>query len=143
MNNENNELVVTRVFDAPCERVWSAWTTPELIAHWFAPGVVMDVRELDVRVGGTFRFADPNNSAVGEYTGTYVTVEPLQELSFMVVDFSQTPDSIGVEAGFKIVFESMGEQTWITLTSIPLAEYHKETHDAWSGCFERLAAVVK
>lgn len=49
-----NELVVTKVFDAPSELVWSAWTTSDLIARWFAPGVVMEVRELDVRPGGTF-----------------------------------------------------------------------------------------
>lgn len=137
------ELVVTHVFDAQCERVWKAWTTPELIAQWFAP-VVMDVRELDVRVGGHFRFADSNDAASGEYTGTYTTVEPLKELSFSVVDFSQTADANGIPAGFKIVFQNKGEQTRITLTSIPPENsYDKSTYDAWSGCFERLTKVIQ
>jgi uncharacterized protein YndB with AHSA1/START domain len=82
-----SELVVTRVFDASRERIWETWTTPERIARWFAPGIVMEVRELDVRPGGRFRFADPSDKDSGEYTGTYITVEPLQELSFTVVDF--------------------------------------------------------
>jgi uncharacterized protein YndB with AHSA1/START domain len=138
----SNELIVTRVFDAPCERVWEAWTTPELIAQWFAPGQVMDVRELDVRPGGHFRFADPTDKNAGEYTGTYVTVKPLEELSFTVLDFSDDP--AGIVAGFKIVFESVGDQTKMTLTSMPPENsYDKPTYDAWSACFERLATVIK
>ncbi len=138
----NNELVVSKVFEAPCERVWQAWITPELIARWFAPGVVMDVRELDVRPGGKFRFADPNQPEGGEYTGTYVTVAPQKELSFMVVDYSRG-DTAGEKAGFKIVFEAMSGQTRLTLTSIPPENsYDKQAFDAWSACFERLANTI-
>ena len=139
----NNELVVTKSFDTPCEKVWEAWTSPALIAQWFAPGVVMDVRELDVRPGGHFRFADPNDKEQGEYTGTYITVEALKELSFEVVDYSHN-DPMGVKAGFKIIFESVGEQTKMTLTSMPPENsYDKETFVAWTGCFDRLANVIK
>jgi len=142
-NDESNELHVTKVFDAPCEAVWEAWTTPELIAQWFAPGIVMDVRELDVRPGGHFRFADPNDKDSGEYTGEYVTVTPLQELSFKVMDYSENPDGDG--GGFKVVFKELGEQTEITLTSIPapgVNERYNEAQEAWAGCFERLANVI-
>lgn len=141
-NNNDNKLVVTKVFDAPCELVWNAWTTPALIAKWFAPGIVMDVRELDVRTGGHFRFADPNDTSSGEYTGTYISVKPLEELSFSVMDFSEDPK--GVEAGFKVVFEELGEQTKITLTSIPDENsYDERAYDAWNGCFERLAKAIQ
>jgi uncharacterized protein YndB with AHSA1/START domain len=141
---DTKELIVTQVFDAPCELVWEAWTTKEQIAQWFAPGVVMDVRELDVRPGGHFRFADPAEPDAGEYTGTYITVEPLRGLSFSVVDYSRTDHPAGERAGFKVVFETLGKQTRLTLTSIPPENsYHKETHDAWSGCFDRLAKVIK
>jgi uncharacterized protein YndB with AHSA1/START domain len=140
----SKELNVARVFDAPCELVWKAWTTPEQIAQWFAPGIVMDVRELDVRPGGHFRFADPKEPNSGEYTGTYITVEPLKELSFNVVDYSRADHPAGENAGFKVVFDSMGDQTKVTLTSIPPEDsYHKETFDAWSACFDRLANVIK
>ncbi len=144
MAMENNtQLVVTRVFNAPCEAVWKAWTMSEKIAGWFAPGIVMDVRELDVRPGGHFRFADPNEPNAGEYTGTYLTVEPLKELSFKVVDYSRTEHVAGENAGFKIVFESTGEQTKMTLTSLPPENsYHKETFDAWTACFERMVTFI-
>lgn len=148
-NNEPNDLLVTRVFDAPCERVWDAWTKPELITQWFAPGVVMDVRELDVRVGGHFRFADPDDKDSGEYTGEYVTVSPLQELSFTVMDYSLDPE--GEAAGFKVVFEELGKQTKVTLTSIPApatpapapSPRAGSAEAAWNGCFDRLAKVIQ
>jgi uncharacterized protein YndB with AHSA1/START domain len=132
------------MFDAPRELVWKAWTTPELIARWFAPGIVMDVRELDVRVGGHFRFADPNEKDGGEYTGTYTAVKPLEELSFAVVDHSRADHPLGENAGFKVVFEALGAQTKMTLTSVPPENsYNKEAYDAWAGCFERLADAIQ
>jgi uncharacterized protein YndB with AHSA1/START domain len=143
-NNESSDLLVTKLFDAPRELVWKAWTTPELIAKWFAPGIVMDVRELDVRPGGQFRFADPNDTESGEYTGEYVTVEPLRELSFRVMDYSENESGDG--GGFKVIFEEVGKQTKVVLTSIPAPSVnsrYEEAHDAWTGCFERLAKVIK
>lgn len=143
-SNESNELIVTKVFDAPGELVWNAWTTPELIAQWFAPGIEMDVRELDVRPGGHFRFADPNDKTSGEYTGEYVTVNPLQELSFKVMDYSENTSGDG--GGFKVVFEEFGKQTKVTLTSIPapgVNERFDGAYEAWTGCFVRLAKVIQ
>lgn len=137
----SKELEVIKIFKASPELVWGAWTTPELIAKWFAPGVVMDVRELDVRVGGQFRFADPNDEFSGEYTGTYKTVLPLHEISFSVLDFSEDPS--GIPAGFKIVFEKIAQTTKVTLTSIPPENsYDKTTYDAWMACFDRLEEVI-
>jgi uncharacterized protein YndB with AHSA1/START domain len=139
-----NELIVTKVIDAPRELAWSAWTVPELIARWFAPGIVMDVRELDVRPGGHFRFADPAEADGGEYTGTYITVLPLAELSFAVVDYSLSNDPAGVAAGFKVVFEEADGGTKMTLTSVPPEDsFDQQTFDAWTGCFERLAEVIR
>jgi uncharacterized protein YndB with AHSA1/START domain len=143
-NNESNDLLVTKLFNAPCERVWEAWTKPELIAKWFAPGIVMDVRELDVRPGGCFRFADPNDPNSGEYTGEYITVSPLRELSFSVMDYSENPAGDG--GGFKVVFEELGTQTKITLTSLPAPATNARfegAQEAWMGCFERLANVIQ
>lgn len=51
------EIVLTRVFDAPRERVFRAWTDPDRIGAWFAPkGFACRVRHADVRVGGMLRF---------------------------------------------------------------------------------------
>lgn len=51
------EIVTTRVFDAPRELVFEAWTNPEHLVHWFGPkGFTLTTHEIDVRVGGRWRF---------------------------------------------------------------------------------------
>jgi len=52
----NYEVVVTRVFDAPRELVWRAWTDPKELARWWGPhGFTNPVCEIDVRPGGAIR----------------------------------------------------------------------------------------
>ena len=53
------ELVVTRTFNGPARIVFEAWTKPELLKRWWAPksfGMSLLSCEMDVRVGGTYRF---------------------------------------------------------------------------------------
>lgn len=52
------EVVMTRVFDAPRHLVFDAWTKPELVKQWLLgpPGWTMPVCEIDLRVGGRYRF---------------------------------------------------------------------------------------
>ena len=56
MANEEQELVLTRVFDAPRGLVLKAWTDPKRVAQWWRPrGFTNPVCELDVRPGGAIR----------------------------------------------------------------------------------------
>ncbi|MGB7189711.1 MAG: SRPBCC domain-containing protein [Acidobacteriaceae bacterium] len=49
-------MVVSRVFDAPRELVWKAWTDPKYVMQWWGPkGFTAPFCEMDFRVGGTFR----------------------------------------------------------------------------------------
>src|SRR5881409_1462100 len=52
------ELVMTRSFDAPCQLVFDAHTKPELVRRWLLgpPGWSMPVCEIDLRVGGKYRY---------------------------------------------------------------------------------------
>ena len=53
----DREIVITRVIDAPRRLVFRAWTDPEQIQMWFGPdGLEIDTREIDLRVGGLWRF---------------------------------------------------------------------------------------
>jgi uncharacterized protein YndB with AHSA1/START domain len=53
--NETERMVVTRVFDAPRELVWKAWTDPKYVMQWWGPkGFTASVCKMDFRVGGTF-----------------------------------------------------------------------------------------
>jgi len=59
------EIHVERVFDAPRERVFAAFTDPELIPQWWGGGTVVD--QMDVRPGGTWRFVAGEMVFRGEY----------------------------------------------------------------------------
>lgn len=53
----DREIVLTRVIDAPRESVFDAWTDSEQLAQWFGPkGMTIKTHEIDVRVGGSWRF---------------------------------------------------------------------------------------
>jgi uncharacterized protein YndB with AHSA1/START domain len=55
-NPTEASIVITRIFDAPRELVWKAWTDPKHMAQWWGPqGFTNPVCELDVRVGGAWR----------------------------------------------------------------------------------------
>jgi uncharacterized protein YndB with AHSA1/START domain len=55
--NETERMVVTRVFDAPRELVWKAWTDPKYVKQWWGPkGCTAPFCEIDFRVGGKFLF---------------------------------------------------------------------------------------
>jgi len=54
----DRQILITREFDAPKELVWKAWTTPELVRRWWhANRGEMTVCEMDLRVGGSWRYA--------------------------------------------------------------------------------------
>ena len=52
-----HELILTRLLDAPADKLFRCWTTPELIKQWFAPRpYTTPVAEVDLRPGGAWRF---------------------------------------------------------------------------------------
>jgi uncharacterized protein YndB with AHSA1/START domain len=54
----DEQILITREFDAPKHLVYKAWTTPELVRRWWsARRGEMTVAEIDLRVGGTWRYA--------------------------------------------------------------------------------------
>jgi uncharacterized protein YndB with AHSA1/START domain len=82
-------LVTTRVFDAPPDRVFKAWTDPKQLARWFPPeGLTAPVCELDVRVGGAIRIdmkgpeGEPFNGQLFRGRGVYREVVPNKRLAF-------------------------------------------------------------
>jgi uncharacterized protein YndB with AHSA1/START domain len=70
------EIVLAREFDAPRRLVFEAFTKPELLVRWYgAYGWQLVVCEIDLRVGGTWRYisAGPNGASMGQ-SGTYVEI---------------------------------------------------------------------
>src|SRR5215210_5987043 len=88
---EQNGFTLTRVFDAPRERVWREWTEPERFADWFGgpeAEVPLDTVAMDVRPGGAWRatmFSGPQRREI-RWTGEYREVEPPGRLVLTMSD---------------------------------------------------------
>jgi uncharacterized protein YndB with AHSA1/START domain len=62
----DNQILITREFDAPAHLVWRAYTEPDLIAQWWPGGHgEMTSTEVDLRVGGTWRYV--MNASSGDF----------------------------------------------------------------------------
>jgi uncharacterized protein YndB with AHSA1/START domain len=78
----DREVVMTRVFQAPRNLVFAALTRPELLQRWYGPkGWSLEICEIDLRVGGTWRFVvrRPDGKAIGQ-RGVYREIVPAERL---------------------------------------------------------------
>jgi uncharacterized protein YndB with AHSA1/START domain len=105
----DRELVVTRTFNAPPHIVFEAWAKPELFKRWWVPksmGMSLLTCEMDVRVGGTYRFVfGVDGSEVMEVFGKYLEVTPPSRLVWT----NEEGDEGG--AVTTLTFEERGGQT--------------------------------
>lgn len=119
------ELVITREFDAPRERVWKAWTDPEMVKRWWGPeGFTAPSVKIDLRVGGKYIFAMqglPGSQweAVGYNAGVFKEVVPNQKLVLTIYMSDKEgnmldPTAYGMDSNFPnesfytVLFEDIG-----------------------------------
>src|ERR1700716_4173672 len=84
MTEVPNELVLTRLIDAPREKLFRCWTEPSLIKQWFAPKpYTTPVAEVDLRVGGASNVVmqAPDGQEI-PCPGTYLEIVPDRKLVF-------------------------------------------------------------
>ena len=73
---------LTRLFDAPAERIFEAWTLPEQVSCWWDPtGEPLVACEIDLRLGGGFSFVNKSHSE-HPFAGTYLEITPPERLVF-------------------------------------------------------------
>jgi uncharacterized protein YndB with AHSA1/START domain len=144
-----HQLTLTRVFDAPRERVWRLWTEPGLMAQWWGPeGFTNPVCEIDLRVGGTLNIhmTGPDGTPY-PMTGTYVTVKRLERLVFIA--FAEDGQgSVALECPTTVVFADEGGRTHLTVHAhaIGLAASAPQMlagmDVGWSQSLDRLAVLI-
>src|ERR1700689_4045546 len=78
------ELTITRVFDAPRNIVFAAWTDAKQLAQWWGPtGFTNPVCEIDVRPGGAIRIdMRAPDGTIYPMTGVFVEIVPLERIVF-------------------------------------------------------------
>jgi len=93
----DNEILITRVFDAPAELVFEAWTKPEIVRRWWAGdrGQVTDA-QVDLRVGGRWRWVMTANGGFEvAFSGEYREIDRPNRLVRTEV-FELIPDAPAV-----------------------------------------------
>jgi uncharacterized protein YndB with AHSA1/START domain len=111
------ELVMERVFDAPRDLVWRVMTDPARVTRWWGPhGYTTTVVEMDVRVGGKWRWI--NHTTGGEdapFKGEYLEVVPPERLvRTSIFDVPGFDDRAAIET---MTLEDLGGRTRITARS--------------------------
>lgn len=78
VDEDKQEVVMSRVFHASRQRIWQAHTDPKLVVRWWGPEGQTTIEELDVRVGGRWRILHIDNGGKEHwYSGEYQeVVEP-------------------------------------------------------------------
>jgi uncharacterized protein YndB with AHSA1/START domain len=141
----DREIVLTRVFDAPRRLVFDAFTKPELLKRWFGPrGWSLVVCEVDLKVGGTFRFVlrGPDGKDMG-MRGVYREIVP-PERTVHRESFDDYPG----ESQVTTVLVEQGGKTTLTATVLYSSPEVRDAviksgmeHGA-AECYDKLAELL-
>ena len=162
-NTKERELVITRIFDAPRELVWKAWTEPERVKRWWGPkGFTAPVIKIDLRVGGKYLYCMRSPEGQDLWSGGIFQEVVPQERIVATDYFSDkdgnkiSPTQFGLSADFPaestvtITFTEEGDKTKLTLT-YPLPEsaaardaiLKSGMEQGWNESFDKLAESLK
>ena len=156
--SETERMVVTRIFDAPRELVWKAWTDPKYVAQWWGPkGFTAPHCEMDFRVGGKYLFCMRSPDGQEFWNGgEFHEIVPHEKIvSSMHFADSQgnkvDPAHYGIEhesienAHDVILFEDLGNgRTKLTFIGNEPMESAKSSGqlEGWNQILDKVAAVV-
>jgi uncharacterized protein YndB with AHSA1/START domain len=141
----DDELLITRTFDAPASVLFALWSRPEHMKRWMGPSnFTCPEAEIDFRVGGAYRamIASPQH---GEnwFGGVYREIVPNRRLVFTFAWDNDGP-STGVETLVTITFEERGDKTVQTFHQRPfLSVERRDSHvGGWTEAFAKLGAYA-
>lgn len=155
---EDQELIITRVFDAPRNRVWEVWTEPEHVMEWWGPeGFTAPIIKTDFRVGGKSLFC--MRSPEGEdFWSTGVYQEIVEQEKIVTTDsFSDAQGNVvpashygmsgdwPLELLVTVTFEEDGGKTKLTLRheGFPDQENRDLAKAGWNESLDKLAEYLK
>lgn len=165
MDSSSEKFEITRIFDAPVERVWKTWTEPEEVKKWWGPkDFTAPHIDIDFRKGGKYLYAMSGTPAPGMpqgdfwSTGTFDEIIPLKKItvtdSFSDEKGNIVPaESYGLGSGFpiktaiNILFESLGSRTKLTLKYPDMsglsAADRSNMEQGWNQSLDKFAEALK
>src|ERR1700692_2073951 len=136
--SEIKRMVITRIFDAPRELVWKAWTDPKYIMQWWGPkGFTSPVCKMDFRVGGKLLccMRAPDGQE-GWNAGVYNKIDPA-ELGL---------ENEAIDGAYDVtIFEDLGNgRTKLTFIGNEPMESAKNSGqmEGWNQILDKLAVVI-
>lgn len=146
MQPEERVLVITRIFDAPRDLVWKAWTEPERMVRWFGPrGFTSTVIKADFRTGGAYRLHMRSPEGNDHWLqGVYREIVEREQLvsTYAWADAEGKPTR--PETLLTVTLEDRSEKTLLTLhqavfESVTARDLH---NGGWSSSLDRLAEYL-
>ncbi len=112
------EMTISRVFDAPRELVWEAWTNPEHVAQWWGPdGFSTTIKKMDFRVGGVWKLVmhGPDGR---DYPNSSIFREIVEPERIVFSHGGGSKDMPGAHFMATWTFEALGNQTRVTMHAL-------------------------
>jgi len=133
----DREIVLTRVFDAPRELVWDAWTDPQQVVQWWGPrGFTTTIHEMDARPGGIWRHTMHGPDGT-DYPNECNFIELVKPERIVYSHSGGKKGDAGAPAEVTWTFEALGDKTKLTLRmvfpSATVREHVIKTYGAIEG----------
>lgn len=140
----DTSLEIRRTFSASRKRMFDAWTNPELLARWFHPseGMSTTVSQLDLEIGGHYRFIMHGNEQDHVIGGVYQEIEPLEKLAFT---WQWESEAAAPQMLVTVSFNEIDDQnTELVLfhERFPHIEERDNHEQGWNGTFNELEKVL-
>ncbi|MEO6527663.1 MAG: SRPBCC domain-containing protein [Gemmatimonadaceae bacterium] len=135
------ELVITRLFDAPRELVWRAWTDSEQAKQWGPKGFTTPEREMEFRPGGAWHavMISPQGERFRQH-GVVREVVPMERLVFTFI-WDESP---AIEMLVSVSFADRGRNTEMVFRQTGFtSDGSRDGHEGgWTEAFDRLGEVI-
>ena len=141
---QDQQVLITRIFDAPRDLVFQAWTDPDQVAQWYGPDGFDTPREtvtIDLRVGGRWELGMVQKKSGAVFPVSYEIVE-LDPPRLLVLKSEPMPE-VGMHEPTvtRIELHDHGDKTRMSLSDGPYT--HSEHAEAgWKGAFAKLDALL-
>jgi uncharacterized protein YndB with AHSA1/START domain len=157
VSEQTKDLVIERIFDAPREQVWRAWTDPELFMRWWGPSTFTSPTcRMDVRPGGRYVWSMRDPDGNDYYSaGTFLEVTPPERLvytdSFADKDGNIIPpsaygmsDAFPTELTVTVTLEDLGQRTKMrtTFSGMPEGPEKEMTAAGFNESLDKLTNAV-
>ena len=141
----DQQILITRIFEASREAVFAAWTDPAQIAAWYGPEQFETPREqihIDLRVGGRYELTMVQRGGDAEFPIGYDIIE-LVEPELIVLRSDPMPE-LGMHEPTvtRVEFHDHGDKTRMTLSDGPYPSGGGHAEAGWNGAFEKLAVLL-